>query len=265
VSCESQWPPSLSYFCCTITTLSLLSFASPLLSYYILYIYTNFQSFCTFFLPHEIHLECLILLFSLIFILFVVQKGYRKMNIWMVWKPTKNACLNWCACQFAYLNLIILIMPIKLSDHSNIPTIQLFDCLTIRPFWSFWLSDFLTIQLSSYLTCLTITTVQLSNHSDFLTVQLFQLPNQSDFSPILPFQLSDHLTFPTVQPFWLSHFLTIATIAILTSPTFHPFCHFDFLPIQPFQLSNHFNCSTIPTFQPFWLSNYSTIWQFWIT
>jgi len=47
-------------------------FASPLHSYHVLYIYTHSQSFCTPFLTHEIHPECLILLFFLIFIVFMV-------------------------------------------------------------------------------------------------------------------------------------------------------------------------------------------------
>ena len=109
----------------------------------------------------------------------------------MVWKPPKNACLNWCASQFAYLNLIILTMPIKLSDHSNIPTIWLSDCLTIRPFWSFRLSDFPTIQLFSYLTCPTVQPFQLSDFPAILTVQIFHHLT----IPIILISLSENFHF----------------------------------------------------------------------
>jgi hypothetical protein len=140
----------------------------------------------------------------------------------------QNACLNWCAYQFAYL--IILTMPIKLSDHSNFPTIQLSSyptCPTITTFELFNHSDFPTVQ-----PLWPIQPFQLSNHCNIQTFQPLQLPDQSDFSPIPPFWLSDHPTFPTVKPFRLSDF-----------PTF-----------QPFQPSTHSNCSTIRTFT---LSNYS--------
>src|SRR5882762_2500050 len=94
------------------------------------------------------------------------------------------------------------------------------------------LSIFPTIQLSSYLTCPTITTVQLCNHSDFLTVQPFQLTfhpfHLSDFLTIQPFQLSNHSNFPPI-------------------PTFQPIRLFNFPSIQ---LSNHSDCPTILTFQP---------------
>ena len=107
---------------------------------------------------------------------FCCAETVRKMNIWMVWKPTKNAWLNWCACQFAYLNLIILTMPIKLSHHSNFPTI--------------WLSDH--SDLSAF------PTIQMSNHSNWL----------STYSTIPTFQwsnLSNCQTIPTFHPFlWRS-------------------------------------------------------------
>src|SRR5882762_5967187 len=91
------------------------------------------------------------------------------------------------------------------------------------------LSIFPTIQLSSYLTCPTITTVQLCNHSDFLTVQPFQLTfhpfHHSDILTIQPFQLSSHSDFSINPTFQLSVFPTFQlsnfpTICLSDCPTF---------------------------------------------
>ena len=150
------------------------------------------------------------------------------MNIWIVWKPTKNACLNWCACQLSYL---------------TIPTFQLSDYLTILIFPTFH------IQLSD-----------LSNHYNWLsthsTIPTFQPSNLSKCQTILtfhPFRLFNQSDFPT---FRLFVFLTVRLSNYLS---FQLSDSLTILPVWPFQPSTH---SNFRTFQLFWLSNYPTIWPF---
>ena len=119
--------------------LPLPPFASPLHSYHVLYIYTHSQSFCTPFLTHEIHPECLILLFFLIFyclcgfdgcfcmhfcsILFIYYQvsGIRKFDCFLLCRNNKeNEYLNSVEThQKCMPKLVCMPICISESDHSD--------------------------------------------------------------------------------------------------------------------------------------------------